>query len=163
MADYDFTISLSPLDFEVLSKDLVEAELGIHLETFAEGRDKGIDLRYAPSRSAAGNSIFKLPTLRTPQKPPELIVQCKRYSSFSSLKSELKNTELEKIAALKPSRYILTTSVSLSPQQVEDIKELLSPFVQSTGDIYGRERLNRILAKHPDIERRHLKLWLNSA
>ncbi len=46
MADYDFTGSLSPLDFELLSKDLLEAELDIQLENFSEGRDRGIDLRY---------------------------------------------------------------------------------------------------------------------
>ena len=50
MADYDFTDCLSALDFELLSKDLLEAELGIQLENFSEGRDEGIDLRYAPVR-----------------------------------------------------------------------------------------------------------------
>ena len=59
MSNYDFTTSLSPIDFELLSKDLLEAELGITLENFSEGRDKGIDLRYAPIRSTA-NDIFKL-------------------------------------------------------------------------------------------------------
>ncbi len=98
-----------------------------------------------------------------PQKPRELIVQCKRYSSFASLKSELKTKELAKIKKLNPARYILTTSVSLSPQQAEELKALLSPFVQSTGDIYGRERLNSILTKHGEIERRHIKLWVTSA
>ena len=134
MANYDFTASLSPLDFEVLSKDLLEAELGIQLENFSEGRDKGIDLRYAPIRGT-GAAIFNLPALGTSRRPPELIVQCKRYSSFGNLKSELKSNELEKIKKLNPSRYILTTSASLSPQPVEELKAVLSPFVQSTGDI----------------------------
>ena len=78
MADYDFTASLSPLDFEILSKDLLEAQLGIQLENFAEGRDKGIDLRYAPLRGA-GPTHFSFGALNLSQKPPELIVQCKRY------------------------------------------------------------------------------------
>lgn len=162
MADYDFTACLSPLDFELLSKDLLEAELGIHLENFSEGRDKGIDLRYAPIRGA-GRTVFNLASFGVEQKPPELIVQCKRYSGFSDLKSTLKNKESAKIQKLKPARYILTTSVSLSPQQSEEIKTLLSPFVQSTGDIYGRERLNSLLTKHSEIERRHIKLWVASA
>ncbi|MFH0781169.1 MAG: restriction endonuclease, partial [Pseudomonadota bacterium] len=144
MADYDFTTCLSPLDFELLSKDLLETELGIQLENFSEGRDKGIDLRYAPVRHS-GNAVFNLVSLGTSQKPPKLIVQCKRYSTFASLKSELKNKELAKITKLKPDRYILTTSVSLSPQQADEFKLILTPFVQSTGDIYGRERLNSIL------------------
>lgn len=147
MADYDFTNCLSPLDFELLSKDLLEAELGIQLESFSEGRDNGIDLRYAPLRG---------------MKTIQLIVQCKRYSAYSNLKSALKNSELPKIQKLSPERYILTTSVSLSTHQVDEIKALLSPYVQSTGDIYGRERLNSLLTKHPEIERRNIKLWITS-
>jgi hypothetical protein len=162
MTDYDFTTCLSPLDFELLSKDLLEAELGIQLENFSEGRDKGIDLRYAPIHDA-GRTVFNLANFAVHQKPPELIVQCKRYSEFSDLKSSLKKKELPKIQKLHPTRYILTTSVSLTPQQADEIKAILSPFVQSTGDIYGRERLNSLLAKHPDIERRHIKLWVASA
>lgn len=162
MTDYDFTTCLSPLDFELLSKDLLEAELGIQLENFSEGRDKGIDLRHAPVQGH-GRTMLNVARLGTPQKPPELIVQCKRYSSFANLKSELKNKELAKIIKLNPARYILTTSVSLSPHKVDELKTLLSPFVQSTGDIYGRERLNSILTKHQEIERRHIKLWVTSA
>ena len=59
MPDYDFTATLSPLDFELFSKDILEAELGIQLENFSEGRDKGIDLRYAPVRGA-GRTVFNL-------------------------------------------------------------------------------------------------------
>lgn len=145
MANYDFTNCLSPLDFELLSKDLLEAELGIRLENFREGRDKGIDLRYAPQRGQG------------------VIVQCKRYATFANLRSELANKEMPKIIKLTPARYILTTSVPLSPQQADELREVLSPFVQSTDDIYGRDRLNSILGKYPEIERRHIKLWVGSA
>jgi len=162
MADYDFTACLSPLDFELLSKDLLEAELEVKLENFSEGRDGGIDLRYAPI-NGSGGGVFNLANLCVQQKSPELIVQCKRYSGFSDLKSKLKTKELAKIQKLNPARYILTTSVSLSPQQSEEIKTLLAPFVLSTGDIYGRERLNSLLANHPEIERRHIKMWATSA
>jgi hypothetical protein len=161
MADYNFTDSLSPLDFELLSKDLLEGELGIQLENFREGRDKGIDLRYAPAHRHLELTLSRLVLGRT-KEPPSLIVQCKRYSKFSDLKSTLKNVELAKIVELRPGRYILTTSVSLSPPQVDELKALLSPFVQSTGDIYGRERLNGLLTKHPEVERRHIKLWVSS-
>ena len=162
MADYDFTACLSPLDFELLSKDLLEAELGIQLENFSEGRDGGIDLRYAPIRGA-GPTVFGASALKAPKTSPQLIVQCKRYSSFANLKSELKRNELPKISKLNPARYILTTSVSLSPMQADELVAVLSPFVQTTGDIYGRERLNSILGKHSEIERRHIKLWASSA
>jgi hypothetical protein len=159
MPNYDFTAALSPLDFELLSKDLLEAELGIRLESFREGRDRGIDLRYAPVQRSL--------TLKGAVLPPsagraEIIVQCKRYSKYSDLKSVLERKELPKVAKLNPHRYILTTSVSLSPPQADELKELLSPFVISTDDVYGRERLNGLLAKHQDVERRHLKLWVSS-
>jgi len=152
MSEYDFTSCLSPLDFEILSKDLLEEELGIQLENFREGRDKGIDLRYAPLINKGKSS----------EKSYQLIVQCKRYSKFSDLKSSLKNKELTKIVELNPDRYILTTSVSLTPQQVDELKTILSPYVNSTGDIYGRERLNRLLHNHQEVERRHVKLWATS-
>ncbi len=161
MTNYDFATSLSPFDFELLSKDLLEAELKISLENFSEGRDKGIDLRYAPARRV-GQTMLDLSTARASKNSPELIVQCKRYSSFANLKSVLKNEEIEKIRKLSPARYILATSASLSLQQVGELQALLSPFVCTTGDIYGRERLNSLVAKHPEIERRHLKLWLTS-
>jgi hypothetical protein len=155
MANYDFTDCLSPLDFELLSKDLLEADLGIKLENFREGRDQGIDLRYAPV-TLPGRKAFNSQTQKT------VIVQCKRYSTFANLKSELKNKELAKITKLNPARYILTASVSLSPKQVDELKELLSPFVLSSGDIYGRDRLNTMLSNHQEIERRHIKLWVSS-
>lgn len=143
--NYDFTACLSSIDFELLSKDLLEAELGIQLENFKDGRDKGIDLRYTSTKSY------------------NLIVQCKRYSKFSDLKSVLKKTEYIKIKKLNPNRYILTTSVSLSPNQTDEIISILSPYVKSSNDIYGKERLNSILSKYQDIERRHIKLWLSGS
>ena len=50
MADYDFR-SLSPHDFELLCRDLLQKHLGVHSESFTTGRDSGIDFRY---RGAGG-------------------------------------------------------------------------------------------------------------
>ena len=146
MPNYDFAACLSPIDFELLSKDLLEAELGIRFENFKDGKDGGIDLRHSTSKGA-------------------VIVQCKRYKSesFSTLRSKLEKEELPKIQKLAPKRYILTTSVGLSPAQADDLKLLLSPFVKSTDDIFGRDRLNSLLANHREVERRHNKLWIESA
>lgn len=162
MVDYDLNKLLSPLDFELLSKDLIEAEIGIRLENFREGRDRGIDLRYAPARRPRRGKR-RSEQQRENDDSEELIVQCKRYGAFSALKSELKKDELPKIVKLNPRRYLLCTSVSLSPQQADEIKAELSPFIQSTDDIYGRDRLNSLLTKHPEVERRHIKLWAGSA
>jgi len=158
MLNYDFTKCLSPLDFELLSKDLLEADLKVKLENFKEGKDKGIDLRHSPLRDprmllSIGDHLAA---------SAQTIVQCKRYSRFTDLVRDLEQKELPKISLLSPSRYILTTSVQLSPQQSDQLKTILSPFVQSTSDIFGAERLNSLLSQHPEIERRHPKLWISS-
>ncbi len=65
--------------------------------------------------------------------------------------------------AQQPHRYILATSVSLTVAQVDEIKTILSPFVLTSGDIYGKDRLNGVLLGHEEIERRHIKLWIGSS
>ena len=145
MGAYDFT-GLAPSDFEALTHDLLVQLLGVPLQSFATGRDKGIDLRFAATKDA------------------EWIVQCKHYvrSGFSALRSNLATRELPKIKLLKPSRYILVTSVGLTPPNVDDLFALLSPYCQSKHDIIGQNDLNALLRNNPVIERRHFKLWLTS-
>ncbi|MEC0270123.1 restriction endonuclease [Paenibacillus anseongense] len=145
MPDYDFT-SLSSYDFELLARDLLQKELkNKTFESFKSGRDGGIDLRYSVNK---GNAI---------------IVQCKHYakSTFSNLKAEIRK-ELPKIKKLKVKRYILVTSFGLTPSNKEEIIELLDPYIISTGDIFGKEDINNLLGKYPDVERSNFKLWLTS-
>src|SRR5690606_15394391 len=80
---------------------------------------------------------------------------------FNSLYNKLKE-EIRKVTKLNPSRYILTTSVGLTPNQKDEIITLLNPFVQSTSDIFGRDDLNNLLGEFPEIEKLHFKLWLSS-
>lgn len=140
MKNYDFQI-LSPYEFEILSRDLLQFHFDIYLESFGEGTDQGIDLRYS--------------------KADLLIVQAKRYKSYSSLFSNLKN-EVEKVKKLNPDRYILTTSVSLSPDNKGKIKKLFTPYIQNNEDIFGREDFNNLLTKFPSVEKNFHKLWLSS-
>lgn len=142
MSEYDFLV-LSSDEFELFCKDILEIELGIKLENFKAGKDGGIDLRYAPS------------------KENTLIVQCKRYKDYSSLKKTLK-TEVQKVKKLNPARYILMTSVSLNPSEKDFILNLFEGFIKSTGDIFGKDELQTILRNHSSIERKHYKLWLVS-
>ena len=145
MAAYDFT-GLSPSDFEALSRDVLVSSLGVPLQAFVTGRDKGIDLRHAPVDGQ------------------DWIVQCKHFarSGFSKLRSNLLKKELPKIKKLRPKRYILATSVGLSPPNVDDLFALLSPYCQSKHDILGQDDLNALLRAAPSIEQRHFKLWLTS-
>jgi hypothetical protein len=87
----------SPSEFEDLTRDLLGRELGIRFEAFTEGPDDGMDGRHA---AADG----------------DVILQAKHYyrSGFSKLKSKMKQ-ERSTIDALSSERYLLATSVALTP------------------------------------------------
>ena len=142
---YDFQ-NLSFDDFERLCADLMQVRTGVPLESFKIGQDGGIDLRYAPSKD------------RT------TIIQCKRYApdAFARLYRDIESKELAKVKTLSPRRYVLCTSCKLSPAQKDKLLRLLAPYCLSSGDIFGADELNRIIAANADIERRHFKLWLGS-
>jgi len=144
MSDYTFS-TLAPNEFEDLSKDLLERSLKVPLQAFTTGRDGGVDLRHA---SATGQSW---------------IVQCKHYagSRFADLKRSVLK-EVHKLHRLKPQRYILVTSCGLTPANVDELYNLLSPFCTSKHDILGKSDLNGLLRANGDIEQRHPKLWITS-
>src|SRR5256885_12198435 len=117
MASYDFT-TLSPIDFEILVRDLLQREFGFTLESFKPGKDQGIDLRrFIAPRGA-------------------LIVQCKHYavSGLNALLRDLERDEALKVKKLKPVRYVLATSVALSPANKETIRKIFEPYCQNAGD-----------------------------
>jgi hypothetical protein len=148
---------LSDHDFEQLARDLLSAEFGVRLESFARGRDKGIDLRYlAPPAT---------PVPWGTPPVPDIVVQCKHYVStgYSGLKSKLKTKERAKVEKLSPKRYILVTSVDLSAANKTELRAILSPYVLSESDIYGASDIDSLLKRHPTVERSHFKLWLTSS
>lgn len=146
MANYDFS-TLNDRDLEELTRDLLSKELSVNFQSFKPGPDKGIDLRYS-----------------TVNDENEIVVQVKHYlgSGISKLKLDLKNNETQKVVSLKPKRYIFCTSVPLSPQDKEDIKNIFNPYIHSTSDVIGKEGLNKWLDDYPEIQERHFKLWLSS-
>jgi len=143
---YDFT-TLSPDDFEELTADLLSHIWGVRLEAFKRGKDKGIDLRNVRVLEPSGTTI----------------VQCKRYAPhrFTALLRAVSSEKL-KIDALRPARYVLATTVPLSPDNKDDLVAALNPWCRSTEDIYGATELNGFLRDHPDVERAHFKLWIAS-
>lgn len=145
MPDYTFH-TLSPIDFENLVRDLIQSELSIRLESFKAGKDLGIDFRYSKCNT------------------PPLIIQVKHYvdTGFRGLLSHLRTKEKPKIDRLQPVRYLLATSVPLSPTNKDELRDALFPHVKGTEDIYGREDLNNLLSLFPEIERQNIKLWLSS-
>lgn len=142
MPNYDFK-SLSPHDFEQLSRDLIQERDGVILESFKTGRDQGIDFRCA---RASGS----------------IVVQCKHYvgTGLAGLIADLKK-EVTKATALNTQRYMLVTSVGLNPQNKSSIQQLFGPIL-ATSDILGPDDLNNLLGIYPTVEQRHYKLWLTS-
>lgn len=139
MPDYDFK-SLSPIDFEILVRDLLQKEREIRLESFKVGQDQGIDFRYC---SDVDNT---------------LIIQCKHYvgSSYNTLLRQLKLHELEKVKRLEPNCYILATSLGLNPKQKQELMKLFEPFIQAPKDIYGKDDLNNLSGFFQRVENRTL-------
>ena len=141
----DFT-SLSPQDFEELVRDLLQTEWDVAIEAFKTGRDSGIDLRYASTKDGT------------------TIVQCKHYvrSSYSKLFTHLRKVELPKVRCLHPNRYVVVTSLGLTPANKDNIVRAMHPFISGPMDVLGAQDLEGLLKRHPSVERANFKLWLTS-
>lgn len=139
---------LTDFDFELVCKDIFDAELGVSLEIFAAGKDQGVDLRHMSTNS-----------------DPGIVIQCKKWERTKRAKliSHMKNEERPKIVKLHPNRYILATSVDLTKQSKDAISNDLSPFVKTPGDVYGLKEIEKILVNRPEIVARHIRLWLSSS
>jgi hypothetical protein len=138
---HDFR-QLSPLDFENLVRDLLQAEFGLLFESFGPGKDGGIDFRFARTDKST-------------------VIQVKHYvDSRANSLVRAAAKENAKVLRLKPSRYILATSVALSPALKDKLVAALpgAPLVRE--DVLGREDINNLLGRHPNVLRQHFKLWL---
>lgn len=120
--------NLSPIEFERLCSDLLTIMEGARYQRFGEGRDDGVDLLYEDASGA------------------KTIVQCKRYRDSSQLLSVLKHTERKKVLKLKPDRYCLLTTASLSPGKKDEILSIFHPYIKTTQDIIGLEELDDLLS-----------------
>jgi hypothetical protein len=144
MKKYNFDF-LTWFDFEGLARDIVEEREGIVLEAFTTGIDNGIDFR------------------RIYDKDQTLVVQSKHYKTYNSLCSALKNKELDKVKKLNPSRYILVTSVDMTPTQKDKIVTLFSPYILNPLDIICGNDIEQDLDKNESLLKKNHKLWLTSS
>ncbi len=138
---HDFR-QLSPLDFENLVRDLLQEELKLRIESFGPGKDGGVDFRFA----RAGKTT---------------VIQVKHYVETSGralVRAAAK--ENEKVARLKPDRYIFATSAGLTPPLKDQLIAALPDAPISRDDVLGREDVNNLLERHPKVLRQHFKLWL---
>ena len=136
--------NLSSIDFEDLCRDLAKALTENRFEAFGPGPDGGIDGRYATSSQTT-------------------ILQAKHYfkADFASLLKAIRG-EAKKMEKLKPERYILITSHSLTPAKKDRLMEGLRGLQVASGDILGREDIGDLLRENSDILKAHVKLWLSS-
>lgn len=152
MPHYDFS-TLNDKEFEVLATDLLSMVVGKRVERFKPGRDKGVDGRFFTDNGG------------------EAIIQCKHYlqTGITQLKNKLikksktdTKSEVEKVQALKPSRYIFVTSLPLTRVNKQELQKIFTPYILSEDDVYGQEDLNSLLGRFTEIEKKHFKLWLSS-
>ncbi len=134
---------LSPPEFEALSADLIGRVLGIRFEQFGEGADGGIDGRCFEDADGV------------------TILQSKRYgkSAIAALKREMKR-ERANIDRLSPMRYILSTSVSMTPERKQSLMDICGPAVRASGDIFGCEDIEALLRQFPEVEEAYRALWV---
>jgi hypothetical protein len=137
---------LTDHEFEEVCRDLFSDLLGILLEIFPRGRDRGIDLR---NTSVDGSKT---------------IVQCKHWpgSTSAQLVTRLIKEELPKVTDLKPDRYVIATSTALTVDGKEKIVTEFAPYVRTTGDIHGVGEIVAALRSRPELVERHFRLWLSS-
>jgi hypothetical protein len=148
LGNYNFA-NLSPYDFELLMRDLLNSAENFHLRAFAPGRDRGIDLR--GWESGRRNAL--------------VIVQCKHMiaSTYSQLLSTVKKEKikLDKLTP-KPIRYILATTQLLTAGNMDELAEELKPYCKSSEDVLDAGRIEELLEAHSDVLRKHYKLWITS-
>ncbi|HEX5591752.1 MAG TPA: restriction endonuclease [Solirubrobacterales bacterium] len=136
---------LADNEFEDLVGDLLGAEEDRRYERFRRGPDQGIDLRYMAEDVLS-------------------VVQCKHYrnSTISQLRAAARSeaVALEK-SGVEPTRYRFVTSLPLTPPNKAALADDLGEWVAADSDVIGGNDLEALLDLHPEVERRHVKLWLS--
>jgi hypothetical protein len=139
--------ALTDHDFEVFVADLFHAVEDRRYEVFARGADGGVDLRHL-----GGDGIH--------------VVQCKHalFSTVAQLVSQAKKERVN-LAALdpQPASYRFVTSRRLTAANKVTLRVKLDPYIASDADILGEDDLLLLLGEHPEVERRHIKLWMPSS
>ncbi|WP_280267958.1 restriction endonuclease [Nocardia wallacei] len=141
MPDYDFR-TLDDHDFEILVRDVLNAERGLSLRSYPAGPDEGIDL--------------------LDERPDgyRIVVQCKHYlrTDRSKLIRKVKE-EKENFDRINADQYIFATSHPMNQQTEGEIAHILGI---PREDVLGPGEINRILGNERKVERDHFKLWLAS-
>ena len=138
--------NLNDVEFEYLCKDIMQSKLKVELHSFARGKDKGIDLC---------DDVFS----------KDIIIQVKHYvqSTTTQVVGAIKK-EIKKVDELKPKQYYVCTSRALTPQNIKNIYDCFSAYMDSPNNIISVNEIDSFL-NDPDnqsILKRHYKLWIES-
>lgn len=133
MKAYDFNTNFSPEEFQDFARDMLQKKEKIIFESFAEGKDQGIDGRYI---AEDGTTV---------------ILQAKRFKNVSSeilkvmRKEKIKMNQLVR-AGKRVDRYILALSENVTPDKKDQIIEIMCPYIQSPKDIVTKNDFNNWLS-----------------
>lgn len=153
MSDYDFSRIFEPSEFQDFARDMVQVRYNLCFESFAEGKDLGIDGRCVLQDSSA------------------VILQVKRYKSIKDNILRIAREEKEKLdrlsdAGTRINRYILVLSEDISVQKKGQVQEILAPYVIKEEDIIIGRDLNDWLSlpgdAFRDVEEKYFKLWIQN-
>jgi Restriction endonuclease len=138
---------LSSLEFEELCRDLLAAELGVRVESFAAGPDGGVDLRWTAASGCRS------------------VGQCKHYakSGFDALMRSLREQELAKVRSLAPEEYWVATSVEMTPDRKEKVYRLFQEWMPGPDRVLGAHDIDGLLRRHPQVLHHNLKLLLGDS
>lgn len=146
MNNYDFS-QLNDKEFESLCCDLMSAKTWKFIQRFKPGKDSWIDWKFYWD------------------KEETIIIQAKHYikSGISKLIQKLRDEEFDKAKKLSPKKYILMTSLPLSPKNKADIIDVMSWIIQRDKDILWQNEINALLSEYQTVEDKYYKLWIASS
>jgi hypothetical protein len=145
MRNYD---NLADYEFERLVAGLFSAAEQVRFERFTRGPDGGIDLRRIRDNGSAD------------------VIQVKHYkgSSFTDLKRAARH-EAARLRSITPApaTYRFVTSQGLTPRRKHELATILSPYAQRDDAIFGRDDIEDLLDRFPEVEEANIKLVLSSS
>ena len=138
--------NLSDVEFEYLCQDIMQKRLGVSLRRFTPGRDGGIDLT---------DDVVK----------HNAMVQIKHYKQSTTC--ELVNTlkkEKNKVDKIHPKQYFICCSRTLTPNNVKELYETFSQYMESDRNIITLNEIEDFLQtqENEEILKKHYKLWIDS-
>jgi DNA polymerase III delta prime subunit len=93
----------------------------------------------------------------------ELVIQCKHRpnATIAQLRSDLRD-EARKPIVDAAARYLLVTSARLTRANKDEIVEIFGKRILLR-DVLGRNDIEDLLRRYPDVERANSKLWMTSS